>query len=81
MKDSPLNNAGYVLSKGRMLILLLSTALQFTVSAAYGNQVVTTVTGQIQGGTRTDSVVFYYYRNYLFNMVGVEETVVRCDGK
>lgn len=81
MKDNPFNKAGYGLPKWWMLILLLAVALQFKVNAAYPNQIVTAITGQIQPGASPDTLVFYYFRDYLYGSVGVEEVAVRCDEK
>lgn len=64
-----------------ILVVLMAPALQLKASRVWSDPHITTIYGEIQPGSRLDTLVFSYLRNYLYNIVGEEETVVHCDKK
>lgn len=81
MKDKQLHYIRFAPSKIWVLILLIAAGMQFGFNPATASEQITTITGQIQPGDKPDTLIFSYLRNYLYNLIGEEQTVVICDDK
>ncbi|RZK43375.1 MAG: redoxin domain-containing protein [Pedobacter sp.] len=79
MKDKQLNFRRSVHCKISAMLLLLAVGMQSSFSAGWAGEPITTISGQIQPGDKPDTLVFSYLRNYLYNLIGEEQTVVVCD--